>query len=106
MSATEGYWQQSRQAVRQKVVETGMRLFIKQGFDATTTTQIADEVGISRERVRQIVDEALTKLNAQIKDERPSRFFRENLRNGEVLSTDQDRTRAMRRARSRHRAIG
>jgi AcrR family transcriptional regulator len=47
VSSTEGYWQQSRQAVREKVVETGMRLFIKQGFDATTTTQIAEEVGIS-----------------------------------------------------------
>jgi AcrR family transcriptional regulator len=42
-----GYWQQSRQAVREKVVETGMRLFLEQGFDTTTTTQIADEVGIS-----------------------------------------------------------
>lgn len=43
----EGYWQQSRQAVREKVVETGMQLFLEQGFDATTTTQIAEEVGIS-----------------------------------------------------------
>jgi AcrR family transcriptional regulator len=43
----EGYWQQSRQAVREKVVETGMQLFLEQGFDATTTTQIAAEVGIS-----------------------------------------------------------
>jgi AcrR family transcriptional regulator len=47
MGIAEGYWQQSRRAVRQKVVETGMRLFLEQGFDATTTTQIADEVGIS-----------------------------------------------------------
>ena len=47
MGSADGYWQQSRQAVRQKVVETGMRLFVEQGFDATTTTQIADEVGIS-----------------------------------------------------------
>jgi AcrR family transcriptional regulator len=43
----EGYWQQSRQAVREKVVETGMQLFLEHGFDATTTTQIAAEVGIS-----------------------------------------------------------
>jgi RNA polymerase primary sigma factor len=49
--------------------------------------EIAESVGISRERVRQIVDEALTKLNAQITDERPSRFFRENRnRRGEPLS--------------------
>ena len=47
MNDVAGYWQQSRQAVRQKVVETGMRLFVKQGFDATTTMQIAEEVGIS-----------------------------------------------------------
>jgi AcrR family transcriptional regulator len=47
VNATESYWQQSRQAVRQKVVETGMRLFLEQGFDETTTTQIAKEVGIS-----------------------------------------------------------
>jgi AcrR family transcriptional regulator len=43
----ESYWQQSRQAVREKVVETGMQLFLEHGFDATTTTQIAEEVGIS-----------------------------------------------------------
>jgi AcrR family transcriptional regulator len=43
----ESYWQQSRQAVREKVVETGMQLFLERGFDATTTTQIAEEVGIS-----------------------------------------------------------
>jgi AcrR family transcriptional regulator len=42
-----GYWAQSRQAVREKVVETGMRLFVDQGFDATTMTQIAEDVGIS-----------------------------------------------------------
>ena len=47
MSSTESYWQQSRKDVRQKVVETGMRLFLDQGFDATTTAQIAEEVGIS-----------------------------------------------------------
>jgi len=47
MGSADGYWQQSRLAVRQKVVETGMRLFLEQGFDNTTTTQIADEVGIS-----------------------------------------------------------
>jgi len=46
------------------------------GQDPLTLKQIADEVGISRERVRQIVDEALTKLNSQISDAKPSRFFR------------------------------
>jgi len=47
VNATEGYWEQSRQAVRAKAVETGVRLFLEQGFDETTTQQIAEEVGIS-----------------------------------------------------------
>jgi RNA polymerase primary sigma factor len=46
------------------------------GCEPLTLKQIADEIGISRERVRQIVDEGLTKLNARLNDERPSRFFR------------------------------
>lgn len=49
------------------------------GFDGQeplTLKQIANEIGISRERVRQIADEALRKLNAQLNDEKPSRFFR------------------------------
>jgi RNA polymerase primary sigma factor len=49
------------------------------GFDGQeplTLKQIATEIGISRERVRQIADEALRKLNGQLNDERPSRFFR------------------------------
>jgi RNA polymerase primary sigma factor len=48
------------------------------GQEPLTLKQIATEVGISRERVRQIADEALRKLNAQINDDRPSRFFRRN----------------------------
>jgi RNA polymerase primary sigma factor len=54
-------------------------LRLRFGLDGTeplTLKQIADEVGISRERVRQIVDEALTKLNARLSDEKPSKFFR------------------------------
>lgn len=45
------------------------------GQEPLTLKQIATEVGISRERVRQIADEALAKLNAQINDARPTRFF-------------------------------
>ncbi|QOI99617.1 MAG: RNA polymerase sigma factor RpoD/SigA [Phycisphaeraceae bacterium] len=45
------------------------------GCEPLTLKQIAEEVGISRERVRQIVDEALTKLNQRLSDDRPSRFF-------------------------------
>jgi RNA polymerase primary sigma factor len=78
------------------------------GQEPLTLKEIADEVGISRERVRQIVDESLTKLNSQISDERPTRFYRENLnRRGEPLSLDHARTRAVRRSRNRpYRAIG
>lgn len=50
------------------------------GFDGQeplTLKQIATEIGISRERVRQIADEALKKLNGQLNDDRPSRFFRD-----------------------------
>jgi RNA polymerase primary sigma factor len=78
------------------------------GQEPLTLKEIADEVGISRERVRQIVDESLTKLNSQICDERPTRFYRENLnRRGEPLSLEHSRTRAVRRSRNRpYRAIG
>ncbi|MGE3108458.1 MAG: RNA polymerase sigma factor RpoD/SigA [Phycisphaerales bacterium] len=48
------------------------------GQEPLTLKQISDEIGISRERVRQIADEALAKLNAQVNDDQPSRFFREN----------------------------
>ena len=46
------------------------------GRESLTLKQIADEVGISRERVRQIVDEALEKLNQRLQDAKPTRFFR------------------------------
>jgi RNA polymerase primary sigma factor len=76
------------------------------GQEPLTLKEIADTVGISRERVRQIVDESLTKLNEQISDERPTRFFSENkTRRGEILAPEKARERAVQRAR-RMRAIG
>jgi RNA polymerase primary sigma factor len=42
------------------------------GSEPYTLKQIADEVGLSRERTRQIVDEALTKLNERITEECPN----------------------------------
>jgi RNA polymerase primary sigma factor len=75
------------------------------GQEPLTLKEIADDVGISRERVRQIVDEALTKLNGQLTDDRPSRFFKENLnRRGEPMPISRARAAAMRRAR--YKAIG
>lgn len=71
-----------------------------------TLKEISDAVGISRERVRQIVDESLTKLNTQLLDERPSRFFRENRnRRGEPMSVARSKAAATRRIK-RHRAVG
>jgi len=52
------------------------------GFDGQeplTLKQIAGEIGISRERVRQIADEALRKLNAQLNSDKPSQFFRSSV---------------------------
>lgn len=49
------------------------------GCEPLTLKQIAEEVGISRERVRQIVDEALTKLNEQLTDEKPEKVIRRDL---------------------------
>jgi RNA polymerase primary sigma factor len=48
------------------------------GCEPLTLAQIADEIGLSRERARQIVDEALTKLNERLTSEKPSQFFRES----------------------------
>lgn len=48
------------------------------GSEPLTLQQIAEAVGISRERVRQIADEALTRLNAQLTDRRPTQFYAEN----------------------------
>ncbi len=47
-----------------------------EGCQPLTLKQIADDLGLSRERVRQIVDESLTKLNARLTDDNPSQFFR------------------------------
>ncbi len=69
------------------------------GQEPLTLKEIAEEVGISRERVRQIVDESLTKLNAQISDERPTRFFRENRnRRGEPIPASRARAAAVRKS--------
>jgi RNA polymerase primary sigma factor len=45
------------------------------GCQPLTLQEIADAVGISRERVRQVLDDSLNKLNTRLSDDRPSRFF-------------------------------
>ncbi|UCD76950.1 MAG: sigma-70 family RNA polymerase sigma factor [Phycisphaerales bacterium] len=54
-----------------------------EGQEPLTLKQIGQEVGLTRERVRQIEVEALRKLQAQLEDDRPSRYFRENSGSGE-----------------------
>ena len=46
------------------------------GKEPLTLKQIGEEIGLTRERVRQIEVEALGKLNSRLLDEQPSRFFR------------------------------
>jgi len=48
------------------------------GSEPLTLKEIAAEVGISRERVRQIIEESLDRLNERLNDAKPSRFFRRN----------------------------
>jgi len=50
-----------------------------EGREPLTLKQIGDEIGLTRERVRQIEIGALKKLNMRIQDETPTRFFKENL---------------------------
>jgi RNA polymerase primary sigma factor len=54
------------------------------GCEPLTLKQIADEVGISRERVRQVVDEALTKLHERLMDDKPGQQLRERYLGSEV----------------------
>ncbi|MFG0284464.1 MAG: RNA polymerase sigma factor RpoD/SigA [Phycisphaerales bacterium JB039] len=74
-------------------------LRLRFGLDGTeplTLKEIATQVGLSRERVRQIVDEALTRLNEQLNDDRPTRFYPENrTRNGEAMSLERAKARAV-----------
>lgn len=49
-----------------------------EGKEPLTLKQIGEEVGLTRERVRQIEMEALKKLALQLSDDRPSRFFRKS----------------------------
>jgi len=43
------------------------------GAEPLTLKQVAEELGMSRERIRQIVDECLTKLNEKLGEGRRSK---------------------------------
>lgn len=53
------------------------------GQEPMTLKEIAGEVGLSRERVRQVVEESLEKLNQRLNDAKPSRFFRRRFESAE-----------------------
>lgn len=46
------------------------------GAEPLTLKEIASDVGISRERVRQIIEESLARLQERINDDKPSQFYR------------------------------
>ena len=73
-----------------------------EGQQPLTLKEIGQEVGLTRERVRQIELDALRRLQAQLEDDRPSRFFREN----RTLSMQEeaDRRSAQRTAAANRRA--
>jgi RNA polymerase primary sigma factor len=49
-----------------------------EGQEPLTLKQIGEEVGLTRERVRQIEVDALRRLQSHLMDDRPSRFLNEN----------------------------
>lgn len=60
-----------------------------EGQQPLTLKEIGREVGLTRERVRQIELDALKKLQTQLEDDCPSRFYREN--RGLTLKQQQSR---------------
>jgi len=69
------------------------------GKEPLTLKQIGQEIGLTRERVRQIEVEALAKLNQRLLDEQPSRYFR-----GTVEAVLEAQRPTGKRSRSRKRA--
>lgn len=66
------------------------------GSEPLTLKEIAGEVGISRERVRQIIEESLERLNERLNDAKPSRFFRRDDPAFEEIHSDEHRPATLR----------
>jgi len=63
------------------------------GAEPLTLKEIAAKVGISRERVRQIIEESLSRLNERLNDSKPSKYFRRTNEAFEDLDTTDDSRR-------------
>ena len=59
-----------------------------EGQEPLTLKQIGKEIGLTRERVRQIEVDALKKLQARLTDDRPAQFFRQQPRGPDQPSDD------------------
>lgn len=78
-----------------------------EGKEPLTLKQIGNEIGLTRERVRQIEVEALRKLNQRLTDERPSRYFKggeESVTNAGTRRSAKRRSRASGRAHAENGA--
>ncbi len=69
-----------------------------EGQEPLTLKQIGEEVGLTRERVRQIEVEALRKLQARLDDDRPTRFFGDSAMNRPTKPTRGSRGRGRKKA--------
>lgn len=65
-----------------------------EGQEPLTLKQIGKEIGLTRERVRQIEVDALRKLQARLTEDRPTQFFRQQPKGLEQSSHDGDAERA------------
>ena len=73
------------------------------GAEPLTLKEIAGEVGISRERVRQVCEEALAKLADRMQSDRPSQYFRRTPEWEAEEATKRAKARELRAARHARR---
>lgn len=90
------------ESIDQREAEILRLRFGLDGAEPMTLKEIASAVGLSRERVRQIVDEALMRLHNQLDDDRPTRFYPENRTPlGEPMSMERAKAKAVAQAYAR-----